>query len=297
MRNIYNTAVALWGMARPLIMLSVIQVYAAGNLIAFARGYDFEGSAFAWGLAALIPVAISIHLTNEYADFETDALTTKTPFSGGSGVLPRGLVRRDVALYAAWGALAIGMITALIAIRREALSPATFYVLSIGAAGGWMYSLPPLALAWRGWGELDNAVLGGLALSAYGFATQTGHIDIDIVLANLPFTGLAFLNLLATTWADRHADAQVGKRTLATRWPARRLRLLYAGVAAGSYALLLVLSGTVLPREVVAGGLLALPFTVWGAWRYTRTEAPHPSVYAMIVMLSAQMVAWLAHSL
>jgi 1,4-dihydroxy-2-naphthoate polyprenyltransferase len=279
-------------MARPLIMLSVIQVYVAGTLIAHARGYALDVAAFGWGLAALLLIAVSIHYTNEYADHETDALTRKTPFSGGSGVLPRGLVPPRVALHAAWVTLILGFFVALIAVAAGALPLSTLPVLIIGAVGGWMYSLPPLKLAWHGWGELDNALLGGTALMVYGFTVQAGHIDADIIAACMPFTGLAFLNLLATTWADRHADAQVGKYTLATRWPTQRLRRLYGGVAVCSLGLLLVLYDHVLPPEVAVASLLVLPFTVWGYLRYTRTDAPHASVYAMIVMLAAQVSAW-----
>ena len=293
MHQVRPVLTALWGMARPLIMLSVVQVFLAGTLVALARGYSLDPTALAWGLAALVLVAVSIHYTNEYADHETDALTVKTPFSGGSGILPRGTVSRQVALVAAWGTLIAGLGVALMGWWQSALPPVALMLLGVGAAGGWMYSLPPLMLAWRGWGELDNALLGGLVLSTYGYVTQTGHLDAEILLAWLPFTGLAFLNLLATTWADRRADAQVGKRTLATRWRAAHLRLLYAAVAVFSYGLLAAAGSIVLPCEVVVGGLLALPFTVWGAWRYTRTDMPHPSVYAMIVMLSAQMGGWL----
>ncbi len=42
--------------------------------------------------------------------------------------------------------------------------------LALGTFLGWMYSLPPLALAWKGWRELDNAVMAGIALPLFGFA-------------------------------------------------------------------------------------------------------------------------------
>ncbi|NIS35092.1 MAG: prenyltransferase, partial [Actinobacteria bacterium] len=96
-------------------------------------------------------------------------------------------------------------------------------VLVVGAVFGWQYSLPPLALAWRGVGEVDNAALGGLVLPAYGFAVAAGTVTVDALLATVPFATVVFLNLLDTTWPDRAADAAVGKRTLATRWPAGRL--------------------------------------------------------------------------
>ena len=44
------------------------------------------------------------------------------------------------------------------------MNPIAVHVLSLGAFFGWMYSVRPFALAWHGWGEVDNAALGGVLL-------------------------------------------------------------------------------------------------------------------------------------
>jgi 1,4-dihydroxy-2-naphthoate octaprenyltransferase len=41
------------------------------------------------GALALLSAAMAVHYANEYADAETDALTVRTPSSGGSGALER----------------------------------------------------------------------------------------------------------------------------------------------------------------------------------------------------------------
>jgi 1,4-dihydroxy-2-naphthoate octaprenyltransferase len=104
-----------------------------------------------------------------------------------------------------------------------------------------MYSMPSLKLAWRGWGELTNASLGAVLLPVYAYTIQSGQVDLRIILASLPFGLLAFNNLLATQWADRGADAHVGKRSLAILWSTSKLRLTYTGVAAASFLMLVTL--------------------------------------------------------
>jgi len=74
-----------------------------------------------------------------------------------------------------------------------------------------------LKLAWNGWGALDNALVGGILLPLYGYGVGTGAMDGWVAGACLPFTGLTLVNLLATTWANRTADATVGNFALATR--------------------------------------------------------------------------------
>lgn len=283
---------ALFKMARPSQLLAVALVYLLGTLIALAGNVDYSLNAFVYGLFALIPLSASIHYANEYADYETDALTVRTPFSGGSGALVQSGLPRHTALLAAWLALVIGAALALLAGWLGMLDPTALGILALGTFFGWMYSLPPLALAWRGWGELDNALLGGLALVLYGHAVQSGVVTWRVVLASLPFAALTFLNLLATTWADREADAAVGKLTLATRWSLNKLRYTYWIIALGASLLLFALLGVVFPPLVVWTSLLAFPLLIWGAATYTRWHSPMPSVAAMVLLLFAQIVSW-----
>lgn len=281
---------ALWGMARPLQLLAIGLVYGLGVLIARADGYTLVLSEVLAGLVMLIPVAMSVHYANEYADYETDALTTRTPFSGGSGVLPGGGVPRILALYALIGAFGAGVV--LMLIFWPGIIAAV--ILLLIAFWGWMYSLPPLALAWRGWGELDNALLGGLSLHVYAYTIISDTLTLDVFLIAMPFTMLVFLNLLATTWPDRGADALVGKFTLATLWPPARLRRLYAGVALAALIVTLALYERVVPAEVTALSLLVVPVVVWAGWRYTRQESPFFSVLAMVLLLLLNIAAWYA---
>jgi 1,4-dihydroxy-2-naphthoate polyprenyltransferase len=278
---------ALWGMSRPLQLLSVVLVYGLGGLVAHANSYDIALDHLLTGAIVLLPVAASIHYANEYADYETDSLTQRTPFSGGSGVLPRGHIPRRLALSAAFVSLVIGLVLAAALLSGVALR-----LLLVGAFFGWMYSLPPLKLAWRGWGELDNALLGGMVLPLYGYAVHSHQIDGPAVLVFMPFMLLVFLNLLATTWPDRLADEQVGKNTLATRWPMPTLRRVYYSVVLVIVGVLLALTPHVLPFKVFTLSLLVLPLVIVSAVRYTRDDNPTYAVSAMVSLLVIQMFAW-----
>ena len=100
------------------------------------------------------------------------------------------------------------------------------------------------------------------------------------------------MNLFATQWPDREADAAVGKRTLAVRWPRRRLRATYVGLGLLAGASLLVLQPAVLPRRVALASLLPAPLLVVGALGYTRRHVPWPTVGAMVLLALAQLAAW-----
>ena len=281
-------------MTRPLQILLVLIVAALGIAVARARGADIEAMSLIAGLVVLIPVAASIHLVNEYADHATDARTARTPFSGGSGALMASSMSRDVALRAAGASALVGLVAALSATWEGILAPQSLVILGMGLVGGWAYSVGPWPLAWNGLGEVVNAALGGMLLPLYGVSIAGGDVDPFAVAAFGPLMLVVVANLLATTWPDRVADAAVGKRTLATRWPANRLRRAYAAVAGAASMLLVISIVGPLPVWVALAGLTALPFLVWGHHAYTRRESPLPTVVAMSWLIGAQLVAWLA---
>jgi len=288
----YRTvAWALFKTSRPSQLLLILAVYLFGAKIALANGATHSTTTVLWGAGAILPIAASVHYANEFADYETDALTDRTPFSGGSGALARTGLPRTVPLTAAIGSLALGAVIVAALTMADLLRLPAVAVLAVIAVFGWQYSVGPLKLAWRGWGELDNAALGGLALPVYGGTVVGGDAGF-VALVSIPFFLVVLLNLFATQWPDREADAEVGKRTLAVRWPASLLRKCYVAIALGAGVALLVLSVTVLPCVVTLASLLVAPLLVWGAYGYTKRHVPWPTVSAMVGLLLLQLAGW-----
>jgi 1,4-dihydroxy-2-naphthoate octaprenyltransferase len=276
----------------------VVVVYALGVAIAQAHGSPFAERRLLAGLAALVPTAAGIHYANEYADADTDALADRTPFSGGSGALQSTDVRRSFVLQAARTGVFLGGATAAAAVVAGVLPWAAAWILAAGAVLGVQYSLPPFAFARRGFGELLNAALGGIALPCYG-AAIAGGLDRTAVLAVVPFAWFVLANMFETQWPDRHADADVGKDTLAVRWRPRRLRVAYAvAVLAGFGTLLALTAGVttltpnVFPWLVTLATLPAMPLFAWGTVRFTRRRVPYPAVVGMVQVAVLQLVAW-----
>ena len=282
-------------MSRPAQLALIALVYALGVAMALGRGATAGAGDVAVGLAALLPVAASVHYANEYADAETDAITDRTPFSGGSGALVESGLSRSLALRAGIASGAAGVALLVVAaapVGGRALSATPAAVLLGILLVGWQYSVGPLRLAWNGLGELTNAALGGTALPLYGFAVVTGRVTGAAALATVPFALAVFVNLLETQWPDRRADAAVGKETLATRWSAGRLRLAYGLGSLAAVGAAIALAGRLLPPPVALGTLLPMIGFVPGASRFTRREAPFPAVVTMVVVAVGTTVGW-----
>ena len=156
----------------------------------------------------------------------------------------------------------------------------------------WQYSVGPLRLAWRGLGEATNAALGGVALPLYGFAVVAGRVTTAAALSTVPFALVVFVNLLETQWPDRRADAAVGKRTLATRWSAGRLRWAYVVGLLAAAGTGVALAGRVFPLPVAVGTLAPMVGLLPGAVRFTNREQPLFAVVTMVGIAVASTVGW-----
>lgn len=286
-------ALAIFGLSRPLILLGMVLVQGLGTAIAIGSGHRWDWGAFLWGYVALVFCAVSVNFVNEYADIETDRLTTKTRYSGGSGVLPKGLVPRWVALAAGWASASAGIVIAALGVAAGALSWAALGVLALGTFLGWMYSLPPLKLAWNGLCEAGNAFIGGMILPLYGYSVLARTADVWVLWACLPYALLLFTTAMATSYPDRAADQRVGKRTLATWLDARALRRIYALASVLSFVALGVLAVRwLIPPQVLVTSFVALPAVVIGYRAYTWEINPHAAARASMILAFAQTAAW-----
>lgn len=285
--------VGLWLMSRPLILPSGALAYAVGAAIASHElgPLDWRRQLVALGLTLLANLAA--HFADEYADVDTDALATHTGLSGGSGAIANGLATRALALRAALVVSGLTLAGGLWAVSAGALPLAAGLILVIGLGGGWAYSLPPLALERRGWGEITNALLGGLLMPIMAYAATDTAPSARVYLQLAPIVAAAMACIIGVHWADRVADALVGKRTLAVIL-GRRVRWIWWACILLTYGLPVLLAPWAIPIPVAVAGTLTLPFGVYTAVRATRSDSPVPGGAMMVAFMLAHCIAYWA---
>ena len=203
-----------------------------GGVLMFALGAAAAGSvdplAYALGQVMVTAAQVTAHYVNEYADIEPDrAVTKRTLFSGGSGVLTGGLLHPMVALRAARVAssLAVGAAVALAFVNV----PAALLGL-VALAISWSYSMPPLRLLGSGFGELAaSAVVAGI-VPMIGVFSQGGSITGVLLWSIAIVFVLHVAMMLAFELPDLETDALAGKRVLAVRIGMTRTRVLIASL-------------------------------------------------------------------
>lgn len=241
---------------------------------------------------------VSVNALNEYVDFRSglDALTQRTPFSGGSGVLPARPELARVALWMGGVTLVLAMATGLYFLWRQpaalpALMPVGLVgVLLVVAYTPWVTRHPWLCLMAPGLGFGPLMMLGTSAV-------LLGHWGLPVaVMSLLPF-GLVNNLLLLNQFPDVDADRRVGRLTLpmllgqARCWP---VLLAQFGLAYG--ALSMAVWWLNLPRAALLG-LLTLPMAlhvVRGARRHAEDTAallPFMGMNVVVNLLTPVLVA------
>ncbi len=287
---------AVLAMSRPTQVALIAVIFANGALLATWRAGSATGSdllAAGPAFVVLLVVSVAVHMANEAADHETDRLTRRTPFSGGSGAMAASGLDPRVPLVLALVLAVVGTASAAVLVLLGAMPLLAGVFMLVGLAAGLAYSLPPLALARRGWGEPLNALLGALLLPLLGVATIAATISFLDVVAFLPLLAVTFASVLATAWPDRVADVATGKVTLQVRLATPQLQaiaLASAVVFVGSS----VASGVLDAMPLAMAGLLVVLLLIVGLVRYTRSESPLPNVAAMVGLVALTSLALLA---
>lgn len=212
---------------------------------------------------------ISVNALNEYVDCRSglDARTERTPFSGGSGVLPQQPQMAYVALTTGLVALAVTMLIGVwFTIERGPgiLLLGLLGVMVILAYTPWLTRQPFLCLLAPGLG------FGTLMVMGTHFVLTGRYSWSSFVASLVPFFLVNDL-LLLNQFPDRDADRSVGRKHILIVWGPRRSSVVYGLFLAAAYGAILV--GVViglLPRLSLLGWL-TLPLairTAIGAYRH-----------------------------
>jgi 1,4-dihydroxy-2-naphthoate octaprenyltransferase len=215
-------------------------------LIGQAAAYADHGC-FSWLMCTWIHLFgaldhLLIVFTNDAADAEIDGKNhTPTPWSGGSRVVPGGLLEPGDLRQAAVAVLTWLLLWSLWIGGKHGLwlaPPLTLLAIAIA----WAYNCAPLRLSMRGGGEWLQAIGCGGVLPVIGYYLQAGTLHGFDLVRLIPLFWLAFAGNVLTSLPDYDADLAVKKRSYAVRrgfLAARRDALQITGCAAISTPLLL----------------------------------------------------------
>lgn len=279
-------------MGRPFVLVAGLIAYLVGLSMAYYEIKTLDVTKAIVGLIVLMTGTLMGHYADEYADVDTDSLTRRTLYSGGSGVLPSGIIPVNWAIYSAIFFFLVTLMIAFLSIFTKILPLIVIWIVLPALFGGWIYSMPPFSLERKGLGELDNAILGGFFMTLIGYTTQTGMITINSILSLIPIFLAVLVNLLGVHWSDRIADESVGKLTLVVKLGSKT-RFLFYFLVFLMYFITALFMGEIIPSAVGIAIFITLPLGIYSSYKFTRTKSPMLSSVFMAVVMFAMIFGYI----
>ena len=160
--------------------------------------------------AGVMALHASVDLLNDYWDYKRgiDTVTKRTKMSGGTGVLPEGLLQPSSVYRAGIGFLILGSVIGFYFVFTDGIIIAAilgFAILSI-----YFYSTK---IVDSGLAEFFVAVKGTMIVLGTYFI-QSNQITIESILGGIVVGILSSLVLFITSFPDYDADKSKGRKTL-----------------------------------------------------------------------------------
>jgi 1,4-dihydroxy-2-naphthoate octaprenyltransferase len=217
------------------IPLTVILV-SLGTAIAAYEGY-FHFGHFLLAMFGSILVHMTVNVINDYYDFVDgiDLNTQRTPFSGGSGVLPLNLLKPKQAFWFATICLLIAMgIGAYFVFTKGWL---LFPLLLVAGFSAYFYNV---YLAKWMVGEVFAGLNFGPLIVLGSYYVQTGRYSWEALVASLA-PGILTSNLLfLNEFPDREADEKGGRKHLVIAMGRKGARFLFVALILASYLCIVI---------------------------------------------------------
>jgi 1,4-dihydroxy-2-naphthoate octaprenyltransferase len=243
---------------RPQFLTLSLVLAFLGSAVAWYDHYFSLWRAILAGIGLVLAHA-SVNILNDYFDFHSgiDLATKRTPFSGGSGILPTNLLtpRQVLWLGIICLVLAVPIGIYFVIISGWQLLPlllvAAFFIL--------LYSPFILKRPWPEW--VAGAGLGALPILGMYFV-QRGAYTPTAAVACIPSAFLVHNLLLLNEFPDAEADTRARRKTLPISIGKGRAAVFYSSVAIAIYVWIIawVAAGFMPVWTLLA--LLTLPFTV-----------------------------------
>ena len=161
-------------------------------------------------MCGVLALHASVDLLNDYWDFKRgiDTTTHRTKMSGGSGVLPEGLLKPAQVYAAGIAFLIIGTAIGIYFVATDGI--VIGIILAFAVISIYFYSTK--IIDW-GLAEVFVAIKGSMIVMGTYFV-QTSQITEQSVLAGIVIGVLSSLVLFITSFPDHDADKAKGRKTL-----------------------------------------------------------------------------------
>ena len=247
--------ITLLRLARPLHLLLAALTYFLGAGIAHFLGKPQLSTAFWFGLLGVLFAQLSMNLLVEvFRPINEPIVSGETPADRR--------VTREAALYVSITALASLAVIAFLLYKDRLLSAPAFLFIGISLFILLIYSVPPLRLVDKGFGELLLSMQIAYLSPSIAYLLQTGTYHNLVVFVSTPLVLLMLAMLIALDFPAYSGDLKYERRTLLARLGWDRAIPFHHFLVLGAYVLFAAAPFFGFSLGLLWPAFLALPFAL-----------------------------------
>ena len=261
-------------LSRPLFLVGGVLVYALGAGIARYLGTPIDWGLYVLGQIFVTTMQLSATYLNEYFDSPADRDNpNRTPFSGGSGAVGEGKLSRETVMWASLTTLTILASLTVVLINVAPVSPLLISIVVLAFLGSFFYSVPPVRLAYTGYGELTTSILVANLVPIFAFVLQYQELHRLLVMSTFPLTSLHLAMMIVFEFPDYLNDIKHDKLTLLVRVGWQRGMVLHNILILSAFLLLGLAATFGFPLAIVLPAFIPLPLGLLQIWQMRRIGA------------------------
>jgi 1,4-dihydroxy-2-naphthoate octaprenyltransferase len=242
-------------LSRPIYVLLAALTYFLGAGVARYLGDPQMPPAFWLGLIGIILAQMCMNLMVEVYRPENE------PIVPDESIIDRRAIH-DSALYVSVAGLAALSVIAFLLFRDGRLTPPAWLILALSLLFIVAYSVPPLRLIDKGYGEVLLAAQIGFLSPSISFLLQDGAYHRLLYATIVPLTILCLATILALDFPSYSSDLKYARQTLLVRVGWERAVPLHHGLVIAAYALFASTPLLGYSLNLIWPAFLTIPFAI-----------------------------------
>lgn len=264
----HPTAVSTWIAWRRALRLHFVlpSILPAilGGAMAWAQGHAVNLVHFLLVVIGVTVNHFALNMVDDVLDYrhavDLQKGEEKNFFTGGSGVLPEGLLK-DTQMLAAAG-LFFATTAAIGAYLTYACGWPVLALGIFGMASSIFYTAPPIRFGYRGFGELGLLVNFGPVIVMGSYYVQAQSLAIEPLIASFVPGFMMWSMIVINEIPDYETDRRGGKWNLVARFGKKAGAVLYGVGLTIAYGILIFASWAQTLSPFILLGLASLPFAI-----------------------------------
>lgn len=275
---------------RPQFLILSVLLVAHGTMLALWQHGTVSWVDALLAMASLVLLHGSVNALNDWHDYEKsgiDKVVRQTPFSGGSGLVPTGVLTAQGALMTGLVTIVVGSAIGVYLAWQSYAETGTWTLLLIGLVG--ISSIVLYTPLWTriGLGEVWAGLGLGLLPVIGTYFLLTGSLDTVAWVSGIPAYFLTYNLLFLNEFPDMEADIQGGRKHLVVRMGKKNAAVWYAIVEIAAFLTIVVgvILGILTPWALVAlfAGVMGAKAIVEAQKHYDGFEEIFPAMGANVM--------------